>query len=855
MELKPYQQKVITDLERFLRIRETAVDLSAAYYDFWVNHPHTAVTPFPGKGIEPYKDNIKGVPHLCVKVPTAGGKTFIACNALKPLLNARKPYQYNVVVWLVPGITILEQTVRNLKDPDHPYRQKLNSLFSNRVEVLDKNSLLQGSGFNASSVREQLSILVLTFDSLRAKNKEDRKVFQENSYLQSFKILMDTNEEISLMKVIRHLQPLVVVDESHNAESALSVEMLKDLNPEFILDLTATPRNNSNIISFVDALELKKEHMVKLPVIVYNHHDKNEVVSSAISLQRKLEGEALLEFKAGGKYIRPIVLFQAQPRTGSDNTTFVQLKEKLVQVGIPLDQIKIKTAEINEIKDVDLMSPECPVRYIITVNALKEGWDCPFAYILASLADKSSTIDVQQILGRVLRQPHVMKHQSELMNMSFVLTASARFSETLDNIVSGLNRSGYSKLDYKVVEGAPISEAVTEQGSSEKEEDLQIDVGRINPGSASSNLFVDLISEVAKVEGTRMESQIEESNRIGGITLPSDIQAQVNKSRIKEAYRQKVAELRIPQFFLLTEGGDIFGNEVFLNSRHLLQDFQLSKSDAHLPTVSSSGDIMQFDIDEISTDHPLIIKKPDDKARENFVNYINDLQTREARIRQISNRLMQMLGNMYPISEGETRKWLMKVLEDFSDEGLMILSANELVYADIIKKKIESLEAKQAQAKFRELLAKEKIEVRPSFTLSPEIIPGYLSKKTIAKSLYDQEGVMNSFEESMILDIAALPNVQFWTKNIERKPYSFFINGNINHYPDFIILTEKGKLVLLETKGDDRDNSDTAAKIALGKTWEELAGRSNFRYFMVFKDQEMEGAYTQERFLDVMKSL
>src|SRR5690606_38176192 len=75
-------------------------------------------------------------------------------------------------------------------------------------------------------------------------------------------------------------------------------------------------------------------------------------------------------------------------------------------------------------------------------------WDCPNAYILASLADKSSPVEVEQILGRVLRQPYVTKHNSPLLNMSFVLTASDKFSITLDNIVKGLQDAGFSKEDY-----------------------------------------------------------------------------------------------------------------------------------------------------------------------------------------------------------------------------------------------------------------------------------------------------------------------------------------------------------------------------------------------------------------------
>jgi type III restriction enzyme len=174
-------------------------------------------------------------------------------------------------------------------------------------------------------------------------------------------------------------------------------------------------------------------------------------------LQKRLELQAIEEEKKGGKYIRPIVLFQAQPKNGKDflneeeeKSNVQKLKEKLIELKIPAEQIKIKTANINEIKGIDLMSKECEVRYIITINALKEGWDCPFAYILASLADKSSAVDVEQILGRVLRQPYVMKHNFPLLNLSYVLTASSKFLDTLDNIVKGLNKAGFSDKDYKL---------------------------------------------------------------------------------------------------------------------------------------------------------------------------------------------------------------------------------------------------------------------------------------------------------------------------------------------------------------------------------------------------------------------
>ena len=330
--------------------------------------------------------------------------------------------------------------------PSPPYRQKIDVDFGGRVEVYTKQELLNGQNFNPTAVTEQLSVMVLSYDSFRGRGKEVLKAYQENSNLAEFaKALgkpdspIEKADETALFQIINQLNPLVIVDESHHARSELSLEMLENFNPCFVLDLTATPKKESNIISYVDAVQLKNEHMVKLPVIVHNRDSQSEVLIDAIDLRNKLEEIASAEYTKTGKYIRPIALFQAQPKGKEDATTFEKLRDKLVGAGIPAEQIAIRTADVNELKNTDLMSPNCPSHYIITVNALKEGWDCPFAYILAPLANKTSQVDVEQILGRILRLPHTSQHTQSALNMSYMLTSSNDFNNTVAHIVKGLN--------------------------------------------------------------------------------------------------------------------------------------------------------------------------------------------------------------------------------------------------------------------------------------------------------------------------------------------------------------------------------------------------------------------------------
>ena len=871
MELKPYQQQVINDLSSFLENIQQTKDVKDAFNDFWMKHPTTPLSPFPGTAIEPYKNNVPRVPHICIKVPTAGGKTFIACNALHTIFNAFDYDKPKAVVWLVPSITILDQTIKNLKDPAHPYRQKINSHFGNKVEVFDKATLLQGSGFNASSVKEQLSIMVFSFDSLRAKNKEDRKVFQENGNLQSFESLLGNDADITLGAVIKKLNPLVIVDESHNAESDLSVDMLKELNPCFILDLTATPRKNSNIISFIDAMELKKENMVKLPVIVYNHQDRTEVINSALQLQRKLELQAKEEEKKGGKYIRPIVLFQAQPKNGKDflneeeeKSNVIKLKEKLIELKIPEEQIKIKTATINEIKNLDLLSRDCEVRYIITINALKEGWDCPFAYILASLADKSSAVDVEQILGRVLRQPYVMKHNSALLNLCYVLTASSKFLDTLENIVKGLNKAGFSDKDYKLADPIMLEEAKKQEAASQlsvfsntppepSAADITADIDSSRIVMPDDNEIVSptitTIEDIAIQQSENYDKIFTEMAKNNITAIPNEIEKHVKKYEIKDIFKDRAEQINLPQFYLKVPQGMF--NEYAdkpLEREELLNGFPLSKQDTNINFDSITSELYKVDLDETKKEHTPTFVRIDGVLKESMMTYLLDPARKESRVKNFTKRIMDIIGNMYPISDQEIKKYITRLLDDFTDEQFSDFSNNEYTYTDKIKQKIKSLSETYAEKKFNDFLDTDKVFIKPFYSL-PDSINPVLTSKSITKSLYEKEADMNDYEERVINQIGNMENIAFWTRNIERK--GFKINGFINHYPDFIIETKSGKTILLETKGD---HLDAEQKIRLGRKWVEKAG-NNFKYFLVYEKRVVADAYTLDQFINLLRDM
>ncbi len=875
MELKQYQQEVINDLLDYIEQLEKTENLKLAFSNFWGNKG-ISLQNIEDKYLKPYDNSIKGVPRVTVKVPTAGGKTFIACNALKPIFESFPIDKAKVVAWFVPSDTILKQTYKNLNDTSHPYRQKIDSHFGSAVKVYQKQDLLQGASFSPTEVKEQLSIFILSVQSFRSKTKEARKVYQENENLQEFPKtfsehkdkLLPNVDETALMQIITQLNPVVVIDESHNFESKLTVDMLNNINPSFIFDLTATPREQSNIISFVDAIKLKNNNMVKLPVVVYNHNDTNEVINSAIQLQKTLEQKAKTEQENGGKYIRPIVLFQAQPKTKNDSVTFEKIKAQLIELGISENQIGIKTAQKDEIKNIDLLSSSCEVRYIITVNALKEGWDCPFAYILASLANKSSTIDVEQILGRVLRLPYVAKHKVNLLNSSYVFTSSKNFIQTLDNIVIGLNSAGFSAKDFKVKEEQKepekeihrqmdFADAFNEtENEAETNEDLEINVDNIKDfaNSEKSHQQLDDIINLAEKTSREFEKTVEEYNKEENL-IPTELKDKVKTYPIKEVFKDKVKDLKLPTFFMEVKKGSVFYDEgefIPLQKGFLLKGFDLSKEDHKINFSQTSSEMAIIDLAEGRKDEYIPkYRKVKNEVKEAFVEYITTLSP-EAKIDKIAGRLTRAMKKIDEIPEPVIIEYIKKTISDLDSDKISEISNNEFFYARIIKNKIQKLANKYAEQQFVKLLDIGTVRCQNSFEFHKKISP----KNTvngITKNLYVEEGEMNDFEKKVIYDIANLDSVVFWHRNLERGK-GFLLNGFINHYPDFIVKMKNGKIILIETKGDHLDGSDSLQKLKLGEKWASKAGE-NYRYFMVFNNAKLDGAKSVAQLMEILKNM
>lgn len=846
MRLKHYQASVIQDFQRYLEILKTSpyamgkfTNLHSVWQEFYTHK----------EGYKAYEDTINGIPKVCYKIPTGGGKTLLALHSITTYYKNMESKSSGIVVWIVPNEAILTQTLANLRDKSHPYYHALSAYFNHAILVFDKEQLINGEGFNEHSVENKLCVCVIMADSLK-EAKSKRKIYEENSNLDTFDSKLLENETLSLFNVLKAYRPLMILDESHRATSELSLELQEGLNPKFILELSATPKEKTNILSLIPAWQLKEENMIKLPIIVHKLESEELLINKAIDLQKGLEKEAI----SNGENFRPLVLIQAQSKNeektekeAKENLEHFQaIKQMLISYGVEANQIAIKTAKINEIKNVDLRDIHCPIKFIITINALKEGWDCPSAYVLASLSHKSDKTDIEQIVGRILRQPNARKSKEYSLNCSYVLSYSDKFDKAISEIQAGLQGAGFSKNDYRIQEELqkqrlilqnPLPSFHTQiQDKAQEATKAILETSKEIPHTLKSTLDNDFIQELREI------SQIAQAQQQKEI----EMKKHENQLKIKENFRDFIGQSF--GYFSLKIPAALMPNK--LAKENLYEGFNLSKSDSNID-FGASQNVKEIGINE---DGSLYI----------------DLIT-QAKLEQLERELASKSGKertdiaaekitLMITGKGQLRYPSYDEIQDYATRALIDIQTEMHTlehFAIKIKEKIQDLLDKHAREQFLKKCENDSIEVvddTNSFKIPEYIDKDPQATTTSSKSLFSACR-LNKFEKEAIEKIASYDNVVCFYRNIEKRDFCF--NGFLNFYPDFIVWTKKS-VIFIETKGDFLSEQNAIDKNLIAKKWIEKANKisdKNFKFFLVFENKDLEGAYNLDKFLEQLGNL
>lgn len=495
MELKKYQLRVLEEARGYLSelAKEQVAGNKHAALDAW------ETLRVPGRRYAERRNGLgKDMPNFCLKVPTGGGKTLLATQVLGLVYSTilEKRNGAGLVLWVVPSDQIYKDTLKALRDRNHFYRFSLEHAVSRRVEVWEKQEIAR---LTPTQLSGSLNVLLFKLASANRETKDQLKMFQDSGgnivmhfpaeddpeanralkekipNLEMLAADADKGEflaKTSLANLIRLHEPPVILDEGHKAYSDLARKTIEGFNASIVVELSATPREESNILCRVGGGELLKEGMIKLPINICNSNEGRweNCLSKAKLKREELEKIAEQHYGKTHREIRPIVLIQVE-RTGKDqrNAGVIhseQVKEYLMQrLGVNETEIAIKSSEKDDIEGIDLLAEGCRINWIITKAALQEGWDCPFAYVLVSLNNTGSAQSMTQLIGRVLRQPFAEKTERDALNESYVYCLRLRADAIAKDVKKALEKEGYEDGDGSVADRSGEKEAEPKQFS------------------------------------------------------------------------------------------------------------------------------------------------------------------------------------------------------------------------------------------------------------------------------------------------------------------------------------------------------------------------------------------------------
>jgi type III restriction enzyme len=869
-QLKSYQERTLEALDSYFR----ECVLTGPRHAFTRAFDHS-------KGYNTIPGFHKDMPYVCLRLPTGGGKTLLGGFAIG-LANQRLLHvEHSVILWLVPSRAIMEQTLRALRNRKDPMRMALENGWGRwpgcgSVSVVD---LAEARTLTRATLDTETVVIVATAQAFRVEEKEHReakkldelrKVYEESGSLmphfdgltaEQKSHLRHTDKGVvirSFENVLRLRRPVLIVDEAHNARSEVSFETLARFRPSCILELTATPdtnKNPSNVLHSVSAGELKDEQMVKLPILLETQKDWQNLLASAIARRGELHELARREQMEGGDYVRPIILIQAQPKDhkhGTDTLNVDALKKELMtNHQIPEEEIAIATGEQKGLEGMDLFAESCRIKYILTQQALAEGWDCSFAYILVSLAEIQSAKSVEQLLGRILRMPYAQDRKHPALNKAYAFVASAQFHATAQNLRDALVEcAGFEKKD------------ATEFITAAKEEQMPLGISALDRRAQVRPVVVQLPEKPAidklspaikdKIVWNAGTSKLtlkvalddEEEEAFKATLVMDDAKALVKEAnKVIKTHKAEVfrtpSELGksffVPQIALFIQGEmQLFDDPEVLDYPWQLPIYEAAPTAEELADLGLASRVAEGG--EIDVEKGKVI-----------VNHLKEL-----------HHELELVYQPEEVSEARLAGWLCRnLIDDYTDqksllafvsswlgsltsrEDFPLAKANRLkfVLRSILGKRLQSMRIQAKETAWQSTLFDDgreaRVKVGGDFVFefqSDAYHPSRISPRThdFKYHFYPQVGELDSADEllcAMKLDqLCAKGVLKFWVRNLVRKGAgSFFLQkANGRFYPDFIAQTHDDRILIVEFKGDGYWN-DAADDRRIGELWAEMS--------------------------------
>ena len=878
MQLKPYQVETLGTLRRFFE--DARLRGAKAAYEAITAEPEQAkrlrgyggrYVPLPGR--DGAQDDM---PYVCLRLPTGGGKTLLAAHAVGIAKDAWIEEDFPLVLWLVPTNMIRTQTVDALNNPRHPYRAALDTQFGGRVRIYDIGDFTR---LRPHDLNANCCIVVGTLQTLRVESTDGRKVYAHHEELEPLfsavpkhapgletlgpemaaKVGGNADDiRYSFANLLHLRRPLMIVDEAHKAVTGLSREMQARVNPCAIVEFTATPHAKSNILHSVSAMELKDAEMIKLPVRLEEHDTWEGAVTGAIVRRAELAEEAA---KDRGGYIRPIVLFQAEDKNREVNVDV--LRQHLIDVHhIDARSIAVATGDQRGLDGIDLFDPDADplIDYVITVEALKEGWDCSFAYVFCSVANIKSATDAEQLLGRVLRMPYATRRKSPFLNKAYADLVSKSFAEAATTLRDRLVDMGFEESEAEANIEADLTLGDGLWGEKRRPKPcvrIAVDAPAASLEAAKAAAPAKLSVETSDAGATTL--------RVNGFLTPAEkdivyaalpapvaahVREEVARYEAEHAHTASPAELG-KAFIVPRLMAAVQGELVFADTDVMSEYFEWSLADQPAQLSKAEFDVRDTsEAFEIDLDGDALTLRHSDQSDQLLMDVAVDGWTEAGLVNLLAKPLRHD-----DIGHGEMIGWLSDVVRHLTgprDIPLATLMRCRFILARKLRDRIAAIRAKVRQGVYQRCLfapeANPELSFDNGFRFHDAMFAGvptyrgtkyrfakhYLGWDRVAAFDGAEDG--EEFKAAQMLD--SVGEIAFWLRNVAKHRDAFWLpTAGGRTYPDFVAKLKDDRLLVVEYKGGHLV-SDAVEKQAVGRLWQEASG-GNCIY--VFAEKEREG--------------
>jgi type III restriction enzyme len=585
--------------------------------------------------------------------------------------------------------------------------------------------------------------------------------------------------------------------------------------------------------------------MIKLPVELESRGNWLDVLALTVQRRTQLEQRARSWGQESGRFIRPVALIQAQPRSQSRETHTVDtIKAALVGLGVPGERIRIATGDKDELGAEDLRAKDSTVEYVITVDKLREGWDCPFAYVLGSVGNVATETAVEQLLGRVLRMPEALPTGVAELDRAYAIVQSPDIVRTAQSLCDSLvSRCGFDA--ESVGDAFRVHRSIDLQGLLPLEAipvSEPVDVAQL-PESVRRKVKYDVTSKTLRIHSplTREET----------VALRDSLGTLIDRAAVEEYWQSERAvgtaakaldeyaqPIQVPQlivkdarrcYLFEPEELDEFCWDLDSCSPALTEaDFavELNVGDRVSVDVTDRGGVRIGGVKEVIVRQLSLVTEGDDWSKAELVRWLD--------------RELHGGGAFVGLPKAQSQAWLLRVVDLLltdrrADLPILVRKRHDL--ADVAIQRIAAHGREQVRAVANLLFSDDSPRRLETSMKMPAILGEqdycpyreYRGTFGFHKHAFAKVGDMRNEESECAKRIDDHANVKRWVRNLEQASaggFSLPLSPG-RFFPDFIAELEDERIAIVEYKNATLAQADKEKhKKVVGELW---AARSEGR--------------------------